>query len=182
MVGLSLALDLTAHRQRTSPASTVLAGLLFGHPKVAPGNPLNLTELLAVTTIIGTLSALALASMTAAKESARYAEAGMKLGAIAREIEIYRAETGRWPSDTARANEAPDGAGALPDMPHDADLDYEHWSDGATCYVFLGYGGKRNVRAWRFYERPKPGRDRRSDAVVRMIAEYPCQVRKGPVR
>lgn len=143
---------------------------------------MTLTELLAVTAIIGTLSALALASMTVVKESARYAEADMKLGTIAREIEIYRAETGVWPPDTARANEPPPGVGALPEMPHDADTDYEHWSDGRTCYVFLGYGGKRNVRAWRFYERPKPGRDRRSGAVVRMIAEYPCQVRKGPVR
>ncbi|MFP4132919.1 MAG: prepilin-type N-terminal cleavage/methylation domain-containing protein [Halothece sp.] len=112
----------------------------------------TLLELLIVIIIVGILSAIALPSLLAQVEKARYAEAKIQMSAIAKELEAHRLEKGYFPPDV-QPDIKPDGINYFPlrsdgDVPFDSRYDYESWNVGGgnQCYIQITFFGKNTQR------------------------------------
>ena len=111
----------------------------------------TLIELLVIIIILGILSAVALPSLLAQVDKARYAEAKIHMGAIARELKSHRFEKGYFPPDVY-PNITPAGLTYFPKtsdgvVPFDSQYDYESWDvNGNQCYIQITFFGKDGDR------------------------------------
>ena len=128
-----------------------------------PGSGFTLLEILIVSTMVGILAALAFPSYIGTVDKARYAEAKSQMGCLARELQGFRLEHGRFPDDVNR-NIRPAGINcfytqASGRVPFNSRYDYDV-SPGAACYVQIVFLGKNddkeapNAGARRY---PQPG-------------------------
>lgn len=144
----------------------------------------TLLELLIVITILGILSAIAVPSLLAQVDKARYAEAKIQMGAIANELEIHRLEKGYFPADVS-GNESPSGISYFPRtsdgvVPFDSQYDYESWSvNGNQCYIQISFFGKDSDRDSPALIYPEPGiyEHPSGDDLLYVLGTYdrPCQ-------
>ena len=113
----------------------------------------TLLEILIVGIIVGILAAIAFPSYVATVDKARYGEAEIQMGCMARELQGYRMEKGTFPPDVNR-NTKPTGIDcfytqASGKVPFDSMYDYDFRVPSVgTCYVhiiFLGKNGQKEV-------------------------------------
>ncbi|MFB6275910.1 MAG: prepilin-type N-terminal cleavage/methylation domain-containing protein [Halothece sp.] len=111
----------------------------------------TLLELLIVILILGILSAVALPSLLAQVDKARYAEAKLQMGTVARKLKAYYLEQGHFPPDVY-PNISPSGISDFPQtsdgiIPFNSRYDYESWDvNGNECYIQITFFGKNNSR------------------------------------
>lgn len=110
----------------------------------------TLLELLIVIIIVGILSAIAIPSLIAQVDKARYAEAKIHMRAIANEVKAYRLERGYFPPDV-NSNNKPEGINYFPlrgdgNVPFNSRYDYESWNVSGGCYIQITFFGKSNQR------------------------------------
>lgn len=108
----------------------------------------TLLELIIVIIIVGILSAIAVPSLLAQVDKARYAEAKIHMSAIAKELKAHRLEKGYFPPDVY-PDITPDGISYFPnggEVPFDSRYDYESWDVSGGCYIQITFFGKNNNR------------------------------------
>lgn len=139
----------------------------------------TLIELMVVVIILGILAAIALPAFASMTRRARYAEAKLDLNTIAKSLQMYRLENGRYPADT-HGGVAPAGLLDWPmDVPFDSEYDYDHWNIGSgRCYVQVGFAGESGVRAYPVHQRiVEAGTlEEIGDNLVIGVDEYDCAI------
>lgn len=145
----------------------------------------TLIELMVVTVILGVLAAIALPAYSSMIRRARYAEVKHQMGTMAEEINLYRVEFGRYPSDTS-SGQSPDGVEHWPkadEVPMNGYYDYEHWGVGNNqCSVQMGYVSDIGTQYPGMEINAQPNQFQEFDeSLVLGIALYECNDSKGPV-
>lgn len=146
----------------------------------------TLLELLIVIIILGVLSAVALPSLLAQGENARYTEARLQMDAIGKELKSYRLEKGYFPPDVY-PNLTPEGLNYFPKtsdgvVPYDSRYDYESWDVNSNqCYIQITFFGKDGDREspteQEIYSEPGVYEYNSGDDLLYVLGTYdqPCQ-------
>lgn len=125
----------------------------------------TLLELMIVVIIVGLLAAIAVPTLIAQVDKARYAKAKTQMGCMMRELKAFRWEKGYYPGDQNRNTPYPEAECFVvhegyvrdrpetnkdnqTDVPFNSVYDYEHWTDGTDCYVAITFFGRNGLRAF----------------------------------
>ncbi|MGK7929994.1 MAG: type IV pilin protein [Microcystaceae cyanobacterium] len=125
----------------------------------------TLLELMIVVIIAGLLAAIAIPTLVAQVDKAKYAGAKAQMGCMMRELKAYRFENSHYPPDANRNTPYPEAEcyvvheGYKKDQPeinqkNDTDIpfnsvyDYENWGGDSTCYIAITFFGKNGLRAF----------------------------------
>ena len=147
----------------------------------------TLIELLVVLIILGIIIAIAFPVFASQVRRAREALVISYLGGLARELEAYRVEHGRFPADL-QPNEAIPGFQPWPNpvpLNPDSSFDYDYWGvGGETCVVQVTHFGfnaqrehARHTRHGRAGEIVRTG-----DDIIKIVSVFSCGAPKGAVK
>ncbi|RZM74885.1 type II secretion system protein [Leptolyngbya iicbica] len=145
----------------------------------------TLIELLVVIVILGVLAALAYPAYSSMVRRARYAEVKQQMGVMAREVQAYLLENGKYPPDT-NAGARPNGIVNWPETPPmNGEYDYDHWGvGGGKCYVQIGFNGEdgqRNYQVHQVNAEPQSFLAFEDDLVLG-VDLYDCPIAQGSIR
>ena len=145
----------------------------------------TLIELLVVIVILGVLAAFAYPAYASMVRRARYAEVKQQMGAMAKEIQVYLLENGKYPAD-ANPGAKPDWMVNWPtDTPLNGTYDYDHWGvGGGKCYVQIGFNGEDGQRDYTVHQvNADPQKFQEfGDDLVLGVDLYDCPIAQGSIR
>jgi type II secretion system protein G len=106
----------------------------------------TLLEILIVTIVIGILASLAFPAYQRWIDKTRYAHARVQMNCMAKDLQTFKLENGRFPADVSR-NIAPEGVPCFyrtnsAQVPFDSAYDYENWTTSGGSYLQITFLGK----------------------------------------